>query len=287
MPWVRLAVAMLGVWASGSQLVVASDSAGEVPFRLYRGYAIVVRGSIGNLSNLNFLIDTGAVPSVLDRRIARKLRLAGTLGKLSVFTQKLDTEQSNAPNVQLGQLHAEALPVVVRDLSFAEQALGTRVDAMIGFDFLGQSAFTIDYVSRKIVFGPIDTSLAATPYQSRPGYVVVEMQIQQQQQQQLLLLVDTGASDLIFFESGVRDCLPAIQIVGTRTWSNMGGEVRVKQVQLAGAFLGVMPWGHRDAFILEETGGKSSAGLAGLLGVISLKARRVGFDPDRKMIAWD
>src|SRR6266849_3574218 len=169
MPWVWLAVAILGVWASGSQLVVASDSADEVPFRLYRGYAIVVRGSIGNLSNLNFLIDTGAVPSVLDRRIARKLRLAGTLGKLSVFTQKLDTEHSNAPNVQLGQLHADALPVVVRDLSFAEQALGTRVDAMIGFDFLGQSAFTIDYVSKKIVFGPIDASLAAIPYQSRPG----------------------------------------------------------------------------------------------------------------------
>ncbi len=169
MPWVRLAVAMLGVWASGSQLVVASDSAGEVPFRLYRDYAIVVRGSIGNLSNLNFLIDTGAVPSVLDRRIARKLRLAGTLGKLSVFTQKLDTEHSNAPNVQLGQLHADALPVVVRDLSFAEQALGTRVDAMIGFDLLGQSAFTIDYVSKKTVFGPIDASLAAIPYQSRPG----------------------------------------------------------------------------------------------------------------------
>ncbi len=135
------------------QLVVASDSAGEVPFRLYRDYVIVVRGSIGNLKNLNFLVDTGAVPTVLDRRIARKLHLAGTPGKLSVFTQKVDTEQTSAPNVQLGQLHADALPVVVRDLSLAEQALGTRVDAMIGFDFLGQTAFTIDYLSRKMDHG--------------------------------------------------------------------------------------------------------------------------------------
>jgi len=169
-------------------------------------------------------------------------------------------------------------------MGFAEQALGTRVDAMIGFDFLGQTAFTIDYLSRKIVFGPIDTSMAATPYQSRPGYVVVEMQIQQRH---LLLLVDTGASDLIFFESGVRDCLAAIQIVGSRTWSNIGGEVRVKQVQLAGAALGIMPWNQRDAFILEGTGGKPPAGLDGLLGVTSLKARRVAFDPDRKLFAWD
>jgi len=197
------------------------------------------------------------VPSVLDRRIARKLRLASTVGKLSVFTQKLDTEQGIAPNVQLGRLRTDALPVVVRDLSFAEQALGTRVDAMIGFDFLGQSAFTIDYVSKKIVFGPIDASLAAIPYQSRPGYVVVEMQIQQQQ---LLLLVDTGASDLIFFGSGVRDCPLAIRIVGSRTWSNMGGEVRARQVQLTGASLGAMPWGQRDAFVLEETGGSRPPG---------------------------
>src|SRR6266571_2436183 len=87
---------------------------------------------------------------------------------------------------------------------------------MIGFDFLGQSAFTIDYVSKKIVFGPID---------------------------------------LIFFGSGVRDCPLAIRIVGSRTWSNMGGEVRARQVQLTGASLGAMPWGQRDAFVLEETGG--------------------------------
>ncbi len=116
-----------------------------------------------------------------------------------------------------------------------------------------------------------------------PGYVV-EMQIQQQQ---LLLLVDTGASDLIFFGSGVRDCPLAIRIVGSRTWSNMGGEVRARQVQLTGASLGAMPWGQRDAFVLEETGGKPPAGLQGLLGVTSLKTRRVGFDPDRKVLAWD
>ncbi len=64
-------------------------------------------------------------------------------------------------------------------------------------------------------------------------------------------------------------------------------EVRARQVQLTGASLGAMPWGQRDAFVLEETGGKPPAGLQGLLGVTSLKTRRVGFDPDRKVLAWD
>jgi hypothetical protein len=55
--------------------VVGADGTNEVSFKLYRSYVIVARGSIGNVRNLNFVIDTGAVPSILDRRIARRLHL--------------------------------------------------------------------------------------------------------------------------------------------------------------------------------------------------------------------
>ena len=202
------------------------------------------------------------MPSVLDRRIAQKIHLTGTVEKLSVFTKEMESERVIAPSVRLGPQRVEALPVVVRDLSFAGKALGTRVDAMIGFDFLGKGPFTIDYQSKKIVFGPIDPSLVAMPYQDGPGYVVVEMKIQQQK---LSLLVDTGASDLVLFEGATRDCPDAIKSVGTRTWSNMGGEIRVKQVHLKDAYLGSMPWGARDVFILPDSGGNQPGGLRGLL----------------------
>lgn len=265
-------------------LAVASESTNEVPFKLYRGYAIVVRGSIGNVKNLNFLIDTGTVPSVLDRRIAQKLHLTGTAEALSVFTKTMDAERGIAPNVQLGPLHADALPVVIHDLSFAEAALGIRVDAMIGFDFLGQSAFTIDYAAKKITVGPLDASLVAIPYEAYPGYVVVEMRVKQKK---LSLLVDTGASDLVLFEAAVRDCTEAIKTVGSHTWSNMGGEIRVKQVQLRETYLGSTVWGSQDVFVLDDIGENPVAGLDGLLGVVSLKSRRVGFDPARKILGWD
>src|SRR5581483_7309203 len=230
-------------------VVFAADNPNEVPFKLYRGYAIVVRGSVGNLKNLNFLIDTGAVPSVLDERIAQKLHLTGATERLSVFTQKVETVRAVAPNVQLGSMRAEALPVVVRDLSFATDALGTRVDAMIGFDFLGQGPFTIDYESKKIVFGTLDSSLTAVPYEAHPGYAVVELKVQQQS---LRLLVDTGASDLVLFASATRDCQDAIKSIGTRTWSNMGGAMRVEQVQLKDANLGATSWSTHDVFILPD-----------------------------------
>jgi predicted aspartyl protease len=283
MRWVTLAAVVLAACVA-PQVVLAADSTNEIPFKLYRGYAIVARGSVGNLKNLNFLIDTGAVPSVLDRRVAQKLHLTGTVEKLSVFTQKLETERVIAPDVNLGPFHADALPAVVRDLAFAEEALGTRVDAIVGFDFLNQSAFTIDYQSKKVTVGPIDPLLAAIPYEAHPGYALVEMKIQQRS---LRLLVDTGASDLVLFEGATRDCLDAIRSVGTRTWSNMGGEIRVQQVQLADAYLGSMPWGTRDVFILPDSGGNQPGGLRGLLGVASLKARRVSFDPEHRIFAWD
>jgi len=283
MRWVAWTAVLLATCSLTPPAVLAADNPNEVPFKLYRGYAIVVRGSVGNIKNLNFLVDTGAVPSVLDQRIAQKLHLTGTTNKLAVFTKKVDTERAVAPNVQVGHLRTEGLPVVVRDLSFATDALGTRVDAMIGFDFLSHGPFTIDYDSRKIVFGPIDSSLTAVPYEAHPGYALIELKIQQQS---LRVVVDTGASDLVLFASAVRDCQAAIKNVGTRAWSNMGGEIRVQQVQLKDAYLGASPWGTQDVFILPD-GGNPPAGLGGLLGISSLKARRVGFDPEQRVIAWD
>jgi hypothetical protein len=154
---------------------------------------------------------------------------------------------------------------------------------MIGFDFLSQGPFTIDYELKKIVFGPVDSSLTRVPYEAHPGYALVELKIQQQT---LQLLVDTGASDLVLFASATHDCQQYIRNIGTRTWSNMGGEIHVQQVQLKDAYLGASSWGTQDVFILPD-GGNPPSGLRGLLGLVSLKAQRVGFDPGRRIMVWD
>ena len=102
----------------------------------------------------------------------------------------------------------------------------------------------------------------------------------------IFLYMDTGASDLVLFASAMSDCQDAIKKIGTRAWSNMGGEIQVDRVQLKDAYLGITSWSAQDVFILPD-GGNPPAGLRGLLGIVSLKARRVGFDPDQRIIAWD
>lgn len=55
----------------------ASSAEPSIPFKLYRDYLIVVQGSLGGREALNFLIDTGVNPTVIDSRIAKKLGLTG------------------------------------------------------------------------------------------------------------------------------------------------------------------------------------------------------------------
>jgi len=267
--------------ASLSTIGLALKRRDELPFKLYRGYVIVVHGSIGGLTNLNLLVDTGAVPSVLDARIAHKLDLQGRPARVDVPTKTLATERVTVPDVEVGPLKIGQLSAIVQDLSFAGDALGIRVDAMVGFDVLGQSPFTIDYESRKLIFGPVDPSFVTTPYSPGLPYAIVLLRVQQDT---LGILVDTGASNLVLFQRGVRNCRSAINTVGRETWVSMGGDMPVAKAQLLDAYLGGTPWGRRVAYITENSSNQPT-GVAGLLGTVAL-GDRVGFDPIRKVVAW-
>jgi Aspartyl protease len=227
-------------------------------------------------------VDTGAVPSVLDTRIARKLHLRGRSERVDVPNQTLATERVTVPDVVVGPSPVAELSVIVRDLSLAEEALGTKIDAMIGFDMLGQLAFTIDYETRKLTFGPIDPSFVTVPYSPALTYALVPLHVQQET---LAILVDTGASNLVLFQSGIRNCRSSVDIVGRETWTGMGGEMPVAKARLLNAYLGEEAWGQRMAYVLENSANQSSE-VEGLLGTVAL-GRRVAFDPVRRVVGWE
>jgi hypothetical protein len=279
----RLKVGLaLITWALCSQRGWAALNPNEVPFELFRGYFIVAHGSVGNLKNLAFLVDTGAVPTVLDERIAHELHLRSEGEQIDVFTKKLRTKRAIAADLRLGPLHAAGLQVVILDLSFEQSAVGTSVDAIVGFDLLSQAPFTIDYESRKISVGPIDPSMTSIPY--RPGlpFAVVDLKIEGRSRG---ILVDTGTRDLVLFESGIQDCRSSVQISKVQIWSNIGGDVLVREIGLTNAFLGTEPWGSRKAYLLQDDR-EQPYGFVGFLGTKALKARFVGLDPVRRVLAW-
>jgi predicted aspartyl protease len=266
-----------------SQTLLAADGPVEVPFKLYRGYAIVARGSIAGLEKLNFLIDTGAVPSVVDRQIAHKLKLSGSVESLSVFSQNVQARRVVLPDLTLGPIRAERLPVLVRDLAFIEEGMGVRVDAMIGLDVMAQSSFSIDFQAKKIVFGTVERSERGVAFVPMPGYVVVQLDVQGQS---LWLVVDTGAKDVILFESRVQGRLASGRTSGAKTSANIGGESQLQEVRLPAARLGTTDLGNQKAYLLAASP-QAVPNFDGLLGVTGLGVKRLAFDFDRQTISWE
>jgi hypothetical protein len=260
----------------------ASPGHHEIPFQTYRDYLIVVQGSLGGKLRRNLIIDTGTDPSVIDSRAARELHIAGVVGKLAVHDQVVDAQQAVLPSVQIGTLRAKSLPVLIRDLSFLQRDLGIRIDAVIGLDVLSLSNFSINYTTKRIVFGVTPVSGSSVPFQSAPPWLTVRMEVDGVS---IDLLLDTAASGILLFQSRIRDRLPQLISLGERKSSNMGGDFRLQSVILARTKFGETDLGQENAFVVEDQEDESRE-FDGLLGPSALGLKQIAFDFQRHTLSW-
>ena len=98
--------------------VTGQSEGNDIPFKLHNGYLIVVKGSIGKLKNLSFVIDTGSYRSVLDERIARKLHLksAGSIEELAP-NHIVQMDSVLVPELTWGDATKTSFSALVFDLS--------------------------------------------------------------------------------------------------------------------------------------------------------------------------
>jgi predicted aspartyl protease len=259
----------------------ASLQSWEIPFSLYKSFMIVVQGSIGDMGPLNFLIDTGTNPSVVDKRITKKLRISGYKTSLPVVSGEVATSEVLVPSVSVGPVTQPAVRMAVEDLAMLEHELGVRIDAMVGLDVLGARTFRIDYETGSILFGPAASSSGeSTSFQSEPPFVTVEMKMNQQP---LHLLVDTGSAELVLFESHLASRLRGLAGV-LRTSRNLKGEFALREVQLSDVQLGNSSFGARRAYVTTDR--NRSLSFDGLLGVSALHVRQVSFDFEHRRFTW-
>jgi predicted aspartyl protease len=256
----------------------AAEQSRAIPFKLYGGFAIVIRGAIADQEKLNLLVDTGAVPSAIHQRLARKLNLNGPKEKHSVITNIHFVERVTIPQMRVGPLEISSVSAVVVDLTAIERRLGLRLDAIIGLDVLGAQAFTIDYRVRQILLGQAGKTDEAIPFelltQDDAPYVVVALQINSHS---VRLLMDTGADGITLFDSWVRRPPFAVQRFGARSAISAGGEYTVEQIELLDVRLGTAKRGMRRATLVESTM-PGSVNFDGLLGPTSLGITRLAFD---------
>ena len=86
-------------------------------------------GFIGPLDGLSLLIDTGTIPSVVDVRIARKLRLKASHPSLVAFGQQRADRERGLDGFRIGALRVGPGPAGVGDLSYLKGLASTRCRA--------------------------------------------------------------------------------------------------------------------------------------------------------------
>src|ERR1700739_3614706 len=92
--WILLLEGLSSSWSQTPSSISArlGEKSTTLPFHLYWDYLVVVEGSIAGRQNLTFLVDTGASPSVVDRKIAKALHLREQPGKVNLNQKTMAKE---------------------------------------------------------------------------------------------------------------------------------------------------------------------------------------------------
>jgi predicted aspartyl protease len=261
-----------------------SESAGgsPLPFRLSSGYLIQVEGRIGDQANLKFILDTGASISIVDPRIAEKLKLDSGAAKSFNFDRNLKWETATVPEVQFGPIRAANVVVLVGDLArYSEFA--RKADAIIGMDLLNLSNLTIDFGAGNLIFDSTAPRAYLAGGDPMTKCLMVELQVQDHP---VHVIVDTGLPGMILYEERLRKRVPGLRTAGSIKNATMGGRVPVRQATLPDVVFGNR---NREVPVvfLPSPAPDTLPGIDGIVGIAALQARRVHFDFSRRTLSWE
>jgi predicted aspartyl protease len=126
----------------------------EVPFEFVRNQ-IVVQVKIAGKGPFNMLFDTDTDPSAIDLATARELGLKlGSKGYQGTGggTETNLVYPTNIPGVELGTVTAKEVFAAAINLTKLSGKLGRPIHGVLGYSFLKNRIFQIDYAASKIRF---------------------------------------------------------------------------------------------------------------------------------------
>src|SRR5450755_2180810 len=268
--------------AGKQQAEPASHVSMKLPIRLYGGYLVIAEGTIGNVHKLNFLLDTGASPSVIDQKIAGDLKLAEQPERVNLWSKSVQARQVVIPSLSLGPVRVESIPVLAEDLSFLQKALGFKVHAIVGMDVLRKSSFTINYKLKEILFGVPENLAHSIPFETDTPVITVRMGFQDRR---LRMVVDSGGPDLTLFRSRVS--MPAgLQALGSETVADTRGTFQRTKVRIPELHMGKETVGAQTVFLVDDQKDEGDD-FDGVLGVRGLQFWKVAFDFENRRFSWN
>jgi predicted aspartyl protease len=261
---------------------VEPDLQREIRFQLSAGYLLLVRGRIGQMDGLQFVLDTGTTYTIIDRKIAKRLGLPRQPSQVLNLDRAVRVQRAELPDLQLGPIHLHNFAVIIADLGYFS-SFAARVDGVIGLDILRLSTFTVDYGAREVYFGTTAHSAFGVPMTADTVCLTVPVEIGGRS---FRLLVDTGVKELVLYETRTRSRIPALRINGEAYGLSLEGRLASKVVSLPSTQLGPMEI-ERTAFLVNGPNKNALPGVDGYLGTAALKARRVTFDFSARQLRWE
>jgi len=204
----------------------------DLPAQLTPEKHWIVRVMVGD-RGLDFTLDTGASGITIDSDVARQLDLT-LVNQLrsTVNAGSYKTGSAIVHEMHVGQLTMHDTVVHVAPLGFNERG-DIKSVGLLGFDFLCESQFTLDYEHRRISVVPFESATEPTD----PKTFVLDVRLNSQQPAVTTtingvradrMIFDTGgAGSMLFFDSFVRrhpDALAeADRLPGLRRFQGVGG----------------------------------------------------------------
>jgi predicted aspartyl protease len=264
-----------GYGQSAAVKALGTGDAAGTSFELSAGYLIVVVGRIGGLTNLRFVLDTGATRSVVDRKVADRLRVPRQHGQRQVFSfdKTVTLEQAVFQDVQFGPVRLPNPSMLVADLAqFSD--FGRDVDAVIGMDLLRTRNLAIDYDSRKLSFGPVVQAGFATVPQADPLFFTVTILIQKHP---VHLIVDTGVEGVLLYEDRLLENVPNLKLERRTESTSLGKRLRATWATVPRVSIGSADYDAK-VLLVKASPGQSLRGIDGYIGTASLRARAIEFN---------
>lgn len=271
------AVLLIGTWAQAQS---PSTETVQIPFQFYNDKLIIVKVIIGNLKNINMLLDTGTTTTAITKDLAKRLKLTGTVVVTETLGGTVRSESVTLPTLQVGPRQVNQLRAVVPDLTAIQQTLNVTLGGIVGMDVLGTGTLTIDYQRQKVIFGSSTATNHVVPFATRQPFLTVNAVIDKQQ---VRLVLDSGSYQVIVFKNHLHSSPRKIHSDPSAAIACLGGSTRFSflhsDISLGTESLGAHDVALADSDVDEE--------IDGLLGFAQLNFHRVSFDFDKALFSWD
>ena len=255
----------------------------EIPFELYNGHLLVVKGMVGHLKNVRILLDTGKSPSAISKELAEQLGLKGKTESLVFSNGELPVETVILRQLNVGAWHVTSVRVLVQDLGYLRRSVGDSVGAIAGLDVLSTENFLIDYWRKKIVFGPVKILRNSVRFSQQKPFLTIKAQIEGQQ---LRLLVDSGTYGLLIYRERLKTYPAGFSTGQDASLSTAAGSMRTAWFHASQVSLGETNLGPKDILIADVIP-DARYEFDGLLGFAQLGFQKVWFNFQDGTLAWE